>query len=37
MSAEKFDMNLYKKALKLAKKGKTLKTKPQSNVSYGKR
>lgn len=34
MSAEIFDMKLYKKALKLAKKGKSLKIKPQSCVSY---
>lgn len=37
MSAEKFDMKLYKKALKLAKKGKSLKIKPQSSVAYDKR
>lgn len=34
MSAEIFDMKLYKKALKLAKKGKSLKIKPQSCVEY---
>ncbi len=34
MSAEIFDMKLYKKALKLAKKGKTLKSKPTSCVVY---
>lgn len=34
MSAEIFDMKLYKKALKLAKKGKSLKFKPKSCISY---
>ena len=34
MSAEMFDMKLYKKALKLAKKGKSLKSKPLSSVKY---
>ena len=34
MSAEIFDMKLYKKALKLAKKGKSLKIKPISCVEY---
>ena len=34
MSAEIFDVKLYKKALKLAKKGKSLKIKPISCVEY---
>jgi len=34
MSAEIFDMKLYKKALKLAEKGKSLNLKPQSSVEY---
>lgn len=37
MSAEIFDMKLYKKALKLSKKGKSLKIKPQSSVAYEKK
>lgn len=34
MGAEIFDMKLYKKALRLAKKGKSLKSKPASCVVY---